>query len=215
MMGTLRAEALLALDSASTNILNSYFQDCKHFASDAQAIAGFNGPGPFKIDNNYLRLDRERLFGGADPKTPKLVPSDIAITRNALMKPLALAQPQSRATRHPPRRHVVGRWLAAAGPHYFKVVASSTPAAASCTPRRRRTSRFPCRLGAGDGHLGRGKRRNRLSHLPGYKPRRREGLPRHKEHEHDVHLHRGPGDIVRRDQRYALERQEHDSAEEP
>ena len=44
----------LALDSASTNILNSYFQHCKHFASDAQAIAGFNGPGPFKIDNNYL-----------------------------------------------------------------------------------------------------------------------------------------------------------------
>ena len=36
----------LALDSASTNILNSYFEHCKHFASDAQAIAGLQRSRP-------------------------------------------------------------------------------------------------------------------------------------------------------------------------
>ena len=95
----------LALDSASTNILNSYFEDCKHFASDAQAIAGFNGPGPFRIDNNYLDASTENLlFGGSDPKIPNLVPSDITITRNLLTKPLGWRNPILGAARQPAGR---------------------------------------------------------------------------------------------------------------
>jgi hypothetical protein len=57
---------------------------------DSQAICGWNGPGPFTIDNNYLEAAGENLLiGGADPAIPQLVPSDIVITNNYLAKQLA------------------------------------------------------------------------------------------------------------------------------
>ena len=41
------------------------------------------GPGPFKIENNYLEAAGENvMFGGADPSIHGLVPSDIEIVRN-------------------------------------------------------------------------------------------------------------------------------------
>ncbi|MEO8338043.1 MAG: hypothetical protein ABI664_23920, partial [bacterium] len=53
-----------------------------------QAIAGWNGPGPFKIVNNYLEGSGENImFGGADPTINGLVPSDIEIRRNHIFKP--------------------------------------------------------------------------------------------------------------------------------
>ena len=41
----------IALNSASTEIINSYIADIKAVGADAQAIAGWNGPGPFVIAN--------------------------------------------------------------------------------------------------------------------------------------------------------------------
>ncbi|HLL71051.1 MAG TPA: hypothetical protein VK363_06435, partial [Pyrinomonadaceae bacterium] len=43
----------IALNSASTDILDSHLSDFKATV-DAQAIWGWNGPGPFRIINNYL-----------------------------------------------------------------------------------------------------------------------------------------------------------------
>jgi hypothetical protein len=78
----------IALNSASTAIINSYISDIKAVGQDSQAICGWNGPGPYLIDNNYLEGAGENvLFGGADPAIPDLVPSDITITRNHLFKP--------------------------------------------------------------------------------------------------------------------------------
>src|SRR6185369_1567191 len=55
-----------------------------------QAIAGWNGPGPFTITNNYLEGSSENvLFGGADPSIPNLVPSDIVLRGNLIAKPQA------------------------------------------------------------------------------------------------------------------------------
>jgi hypothetical protein len=80
----------IALNSASTSILNSYISDIKTVGSDSQAIAGWNGPGPFVITNNYLEAAAENvMFGGADPKIPNLVPSDITMRGNHFSKPLA------------------------------------------------------------------------------------------------------------------------------
>jgi hypothetical protein len=77
----------VALNSASTSITNSYISDCKAKGQDAQAIAGWNGPGPFTISNNYLEGAGDNvLFGGADPAIPNLVPSDITFTRNTVSK---------------------------------------------------------------------------------------------------------------------------------
>jgi len=79
----------IALNSASTTISNSYIADCKYKGEDAQAIAGWNGPGPFAIINNYLEASGENvLFGGGDPAIANLVPSDITITANTIAKPL-------------------------------------------------------------------------------------------------------------------------------
>lgn len=114
----------LALDSAKTNILNSYFADCKHFSSDAQAIAGFNGPGPFRIINNYLEASTENImFGGADPKIPNLVPSDITIARNHFNKQLAWRNPILTRPSNPRASASSTSGVLAARTHYFKVVA--------------------------------------------------------------------------------------------
>ena len=80
----------VALNSASTQVVNSYISDCKGVGQDTQAIAGWNGPGPFIIVNNYLEGAGENvLFGGSDPSIPNLVPSDILIQRNQITKPVS------------------------------------------------------------------------------------------------------------------------------
>ncbi len=77
------------LNSAHTEITNSYISGFKVVGQEAQAILGYNGPGPFKIINNYLEAAGENImFGGADPRIPNMVPSDIEIRRNYLYKPL-------------------------------------------------------------------------------------------------------------------------------
>jgi hypothetical protein len=85
VVGTKRC---VALNSAATTVTGSYIADCKRIGQEAQAIAGFNGPGPFTISNNYLEGAGENvMFGGVDPPIPDLVPSDIRITGNLIAKP--------------------------------------------------------------------------------------------------------------------------------
>lgn len=80
----------LALGSKETAVVDSWFSDFKEGSTDSQAIAGWSGPGPYLIENNYLEGAGENvMFGGADPKTFGLVPSDIEILRNHFKKPLA------------------------------------------------------------------------------------------------------------------------------
>jgi hypothetical protein len=79
----------IALNSRETAIDNSYFSDFKEVGADSQAIAGWNGPGPYRIANNYLEAAGENvMFGGADPSIAGLVPADIEIVRNHFAKPL-------------------------------------------------------------------------------------------------------------------------------
>jgi cellulose synthase/poly-beta-1,6-N-acetylglucosamine synthase-like glycosyltransferase len=79
----------IALNSGEASVLNSYLSDFKEVGADAQAIAGWNGPGPFHIVNNFIQASGENvLFGGADPSIADLVPSDIEILRNTITKPL-------------------------------------------------------------------------------------------------------------------------------
>ena len=113
----------ISLNSERTDILNSYISDIKAVNADSQAIAGYNGRGPFRIINNYLEGAGENvIFGGSDPAVTDLVPSDIEVRGNHLFKPLAwrgaiLATPAS-----PTASATTGGSLAA-GTHYFKVVA--------------------------------------------------------------------------------------------
>jgi glycosyltransferase involved in cell wall biosynthesis len=80
----------VALNGAALVVADSYLADFKEVGSDSQAVAGWNGPGPIRIANNYLEGAGENvLFGGGDPKVAGLVPSDIEIVGNHLRKPLA------------------------------------------------------------------------------------------------------------------------------
>src|SRR5207245_7659455 len=90
--GTLQANLRrgIALNSASTAIIGSHIADVHEVDADSQAIAGWDGPGPFRIVNNYLEGAGENvMFGGADPSIHGLVPSDIEVRRNHFAKPLA------------------------------------------------------------------------------------------------------------------------------
>jgi hypothetical protein len=80
----------IALNSGATRIINSYLSDFKLIGQDTQAIAGWNGPGPYVIENNYLEAAGENvLFGGADPEIADLVPADITFRENHVSKPTA------------------------------------------------------------------------------------------------------------------------------
>lgn len=80
----------IALNSGRTDIINSHISDFKVRGQEAQAIAGWNGPGPFKIVNNYLEgAGVNILFGGEDPSIKNLVPSDIEIADNHIAKPIS------------------------------------------------------------------------------------------------------------------------------
>jgi hypothetical protein len=79
----------IALNSATTSIVDSYIADIKLKGQDAQAIAGWNGPGPYTIENNYLEASGENfMLGGADASIPGLVAQDVVFRRNHLSKPL-------------------------------------------------------------------------------------------------------------------------------
>ncbi len=85
LLGQKRA---IALNSGYTEILNSYISDIKSVGQDSQALCGWNGSGPFLIENNYLEAAGENvMFGGADPSIDRLVPSDITMRANLLSKP--------------------------------------------------------------------------------------------------------------------------------
>ena len=56
----------IALNAASVTISDSYIAECKGIGQDTQAIGGWNGPGPYTIENNYLEAAGENvMFGGA------------------------------------------------------------------------------------------------------------------------------------------------------
>ncbi len=80
----------VALNSAFSAIVDSWIAECHSKGFDSQAVAGWNGPGPFLLDNNYLEASGENVvFGGSDPTIANLIPSDIEITQNHMFKPLA------------------------------------------------------------------------------------------------------------------------------
>lgn len=80
----------VSLQCADCEVTNSYISDIHMEGVEAQGIAGWNGPGPFKIINNYIEASTQGvLFGGADPASQALSPARAEIRRNHLFKPLS------------------------------------------------------------------------------------------------------------------------------
>jgi hypothetical protein len=79
----------VALNGRHLAVIDSYLSDFKEVGGDSQAILGWGGAGPFKIGNNYLEGAGENvMFGGGDPYIRDLVPADIEVRGNRLVKPL-------------------------------------------------------------------------------------------------------------------------------
>lgn len=68
-------------------VIDSYINEIHESGADSQAIAVWNGEGPFLYRNNYLSAAGENIiWGGADPAIPNLVPSDITVEGNHIIK---------------------------------------------------------------------------------------------------------------------------------
>jgi hypothetical protein len=80
----------IALNGRDTVIKNSYVSDWKSDWQHTQALAGWNGPGPFTITNNYIEAAGENInFGGGTTSVSGVIPSDILIKNNLISKPLS------------------------------------------------------------------------------------------------------------------------------
>jgi len=78
----------LALNSGAAAVVDSWLDECHEKGADSQAIAGWGGPGPYLIENNTLAGAGENImFGGSDPSTPGLSPSDVVLRRNHITAP--------------------------------------------------------------------------------------------------------------------------------
>jgi hypothetical protein len=114
----------IALNSGRTTIRDSHIEGMRATGQDSQAISGWNGPGPYTIENNYLEGAGEVvIFGGADPAIPNLVPTNIVVRGNTLTRPLEWRNPIV-----PTPRNVVptlaSSGFVASGAYVYKVVAS-------------------------------------------------------------------------------------------
>ena len=91
----------ILMNSARTAVVDSYLSEFHDRYHEALAIMAWDGPGPFKIVNNYLESAGENvMFGGNDAIIPNLVPSDIEIRGNYFFKPLSWRGP----TQWPPNQ---------------------------------------------------------------------------------------------------------------
>jgi len=78
------------MNGARLAVVDSHVSNFHDANTDSQAVGGSNGPGPFKIVNNFLEAASENvMFGGSDPAVPELVPRDIEVRRNLMTKRLS------------------------------------------------------------------------------------------------------------------------------
>ena len=102
----------IALNAAAVTIRDSHIADCKAVGKDTQAIGGWNGPGPYMIENNYLEGAGENvLFGGADPAITNLVADGVTFRRNLSVAADGLAEPDDQHAVERGRQHRA-RWTA-------------------------------------------------------------------------------------------------------
>jgi putative Ig domain-containing protein len=114
----------VALHSSDTVVVNSWVSDCKAILQEAQAISGFNGPGNWLIENNYLEGAAQNfLLGGSDPPIPNLVTTHVVFRYNHLRKPLAWRDPILAAPLNVTAAATPAAGALPAGTYFYKVVA--------------------------------------------------------------------------------------------
>jgi uncharacterized protein YjdB len=88
--GSGQIQRCVSLNSGATAIVDSWLMNCHIKGFEGHGIGGWNGTGPFLIENNYIEAAGINLmFGGATPSIANLRASDITIRRNHVTKQLA------------------------------------------------------------------------------------------------------------------------------
>ncbi|HEX5473907.1 MAG TPA: hypothetical protein VFX12_04515 [Vicinamibacterales bacterium] len=113
----------IAMNARDVTVTNSTILNIKAVGQDTQAIAAWNGPGPFWIENNYLEAAGENfLVGGTDPEIYGLTAAGITFRRNYVSRPASWRDPIVPSPQHLTTATIAGGWLAA-GTHAYAVVA--------------------------------------------------------------------------------------------
>lgn len=104
---TMELKRCLSFNSAWTAVVDSWLAECHGNGGEAQAINGYNGPGPFLIRNNHIEASHMAfMWGGADPFSAQFTPQDITVVYNHVTRPQSW-----RVTVNPPGT-VAGQWQA-------------------------------------------------------------------------------------------------------
>lgn len=78
----------IALHGRKTTIRHNRIENFFEIGRESQGICGWNGPGPYLIEDNFIEASGENImFGGAHVHIPNMNPSNIRIRRNVLYKP--------------------------------------------------------------------------------------------------------------------------------
>ncbi|MBC7796947.1 MAG: hypothetical protein H7Z37_08750 [Pyrinomonadaceae bacterium] len=83
-----KARRGFALNNIDAVIKNSHISGFAGKGEEAQAICGWNGPGPFKIINNYVEGGAENIMFGGSMAQPGMNPADLEFRHNHVTKPL-------------------------------------------------------------------------------------------------------------------------------
>ena len=80
----------IILNGANVTVINSRVYEIHFRGIESHAIIEWNGPGPFRLVNNYIEGSGiNTMFGGAPPSIPGLVASDIEVRNNRFFKPMS------------------------------------------------------------------------------------------------------------------------------
>jgi hypothetical protein len=126
-MGSVRRG--IQLGGYNNSVIDSYIFNCKCVYGkgiEAQAIACWQGSGPYKIHGNYLEASTENVLFGGSSSTANLyvIPSDVEITGNYFSKPLGWMNAIIPAPVVTPSTTAGG--TLPAGTYYYQVVALGT-----------------------------------------------------------------------------------------
>jgi hypothetical protein len=79
----------IAAQGRDVQVLRSHIADIFRAGQDTQCIGGWNGEGPFLIEDCYLAAAGENImFGGSAPNIQGCIPSDIEICGCTITKPM-------------------------------------------------------------------------------------------------------------------------------
>jgi hypothetical protein len=114
----------IALNARDVTIRGCHISDIKAVGQDTQAIGGWNGPGPYLIENNYLEAAGENvMFGGAVPFIPGVIADGVTVRRNYVSRPVSWRSPIVATPQNVHALGVAGGGTLPPGAYAYRVVA--------------------------------------------------------------------------------------------